>query len=224
MLMGPPPQPRQPVTQAILVACGLVYALGLLGGASMTQWLIAMFAFVPAEFSALLFAHKGGWVLVQMMSSTLLHAGLMHLVSNGIFLWFIGRPVEWVIGGRRLGIAYAVSVFTACIGQWLSGPNDFSPVIGASGPISGLFGIYLLLFSKSQPDGKRFLGITIAGSTLRILWFIAMWVMLQVAIDLVFNQHQGSGIAIWAHVGGFLGGLACGLAMLRGRSTRISSS
>lgn len=224
MLMGPPPQPRQPVTQAILVTCGLVYGLGLLGGAGLSNRLIVLFAFVPAELSAFLFAHKGGWVIVQMMTSTLLHASLMHLASNGIFLWFIGRPVEWVIGGRRLGIAYAVSVFTAGIGQWLSGPNDFSPVIGASGPISGLFGIYLLLFSKSAPNGKSFFGITISGSTLRILWFVIMWVMLQIAIDLVFNQHQGAGIAIWAHVGGFLGGLTCGLTMLKGRSARNSPS
>ena len=87
------------------------------------------------------------------------------------------------------------------------GPGSVVPVIGASGAISAVFAAYALLFARTGEDPATFLGLHISGETVRALRYAALWVGLQLLTAVAFNTPGQSGIAIWAHIGGFLAGL-----------------
>ncbi len=158
--------------------------------------------------------------VLALLSSLFVHASLMHLAANGFFLWIVGRPVEAVIGSWRFLMVYLCSGVAGNLLHWLSDTGSDVPVIGASGAISGIFAIYLLLFSSTRVADKTLLGFVVSGNLLRILWFFAMWLGIQLITGLVMNGNSmATGIAIWAHIGGFIAGLAFGLLLARPPST-----
>ena len=197
------------LTYAILVITVLAYVAGLvLTGGDFTS---EQMGFIPLRVSA----DFDGFVIpawLTPLTATLAHADLIHLGFNMLMLVYCGRMVEAVLGRGPLALLYGVGAYLSAAGQYLVDPASPVPMIGASGSISAIIGVYALLFSRNEV--KR-IG-PIPGHWVRALWLAAAWTGLQWMIGLA---SAGSGYAIaWAaHVGGFLAGLALARPLLSWR-------
>ena len=136
-------------------------------------------------------------------SATLVHGGWFHLGLNLLMLVYAGSQVERVLGGANTLFAYLVGALVAAAAQWIAGPMAFVPMIGASGAISAIFGIYALL--AAQP--KAVTGSVRVNRAIHVAWLLAAWVAIQ-WMNGALSQGQGVMLATAAHIGGFVAGLA----------------
>lgn len=142
--------------------------------------------------------------LLTPFSAALLHAGFLHLALNLFMLAICGVAVERAIGWKNLLALYLVGAGTAAAAQWASNPESQIPMIGASGAISAVVGAYALLFGKNRVTiSNPFLARAI-----HVAWLAAAWIGLQLLFGYASRSSEGPTIAILAHVGGFLAGLA----------------
>lgn len=148
------------------------------------------------------------------LSSTLIHAGLAHLALNLVMLAYCGARIERTLGSGALVAMYVVGAYAAALGQWLLAPHSIVPVIGASGAISAVVGAYALLFGQRRASSIG----PISGEVVHIVWLAAAWVGIQALIGVAGMSVPGAGgasIAVGAHVGGFVAGLALARPLLR---------
>lgn len=136
-------------------------------------------------------------------SATLVHGGWFHLILNLVMLLWVGSQVERVLGAANLLFAYLVGALVAAAAQWLVDPAAFMPMVGASGAISAIFGIYAL-FEARPKAVTRSLKLNRA---IHVAWLLAAWVAIQ-WMSGVLSQGQGVMLATAAHIGGFVAGLA----------------
>ncbi len=167
--------------------------------------------FIPARLSGI--PVTGALpVWLTPLTATLLHGGWLHLGFNMLMLVFCGQMVEAALGGRGLAILYLIGAYAAAGLQYAAGPLDLSPMIGASGAISAVFGAYALLFS--QP--RLFLDRPVLARVVNILWLALAWVGLQYLMGLATSAADFA-VATPAHVGGFFAGLLLARPLLRWR-------
>lgn len=173
--------------------------------------------FIPARLgdAALLDGMAAVPVWLTPLSCTFIHAGWMHVGFNLLMLLFCGRQVEHVLGWAATLILYVVGAYGACLAQWAIDPGSTNPMVGASGAISAIVAPYALLYSQQQ---VRAIG-PLSSNLVRLLWLAAAWIGVQLMIG--FATAGGLGdlgqIAIAAHIGGFLVGLALTRPLLRWR-------
>ena len=143
------------------------------------------------------------WSLMTPLTATLLHAGIFHLVFNLLMLLLCGRAVEGALGPVNLVILYVVGAYAAAAAQVAVDPLSPYPMIGASGAISAVIGAYAMLFGRNRvPVRDPRLALW-----LNVLWLLAAWVILQVAMAIVLSAGQGILLAVGAHIGGFVAGV-----------------
>lgn len=153
-----------------------------------------------------------GWpvpVWLTPLTATLVHSGFAHLFFNLIILLFCGRSVERVVGGQGIVILYLIGAYAAAAAQYAVGPGEMAPMVGASGAISAILGAFALLFGRNKVKVAH-PGLA---ALLHALWLAAAWIGLQLLIGLTF-ETSGLRIAIAAHIGGFLVGLALARPLL----------
>ena len=149
------------------------------------------------------------WVTV--FTSMFLHGGILHIAFNMLFLWIFGNNVEDSMGRPRFLLFYLLAGVVAAYTQALLTAGSTVPAIGASGAIAGVLGGYLLLFPRARVLTLVLIIlfvtiIEIPASILLAIWFILQFLP---ALGQVTTSVAGSeGVAYWAHVGGFLFGLA----------------
>ena len=206
--MRPPDDLRRaPVTLAIAAVTAAAWLLAALIG-----WQEAAAVgggFIPARVGGLPGDVLPVPVWLTPLTATLVHSGFVHLFFNLIMLLFCGRSVEHVLGGRGIVILYLVGAYAAAAAQYAANPAETIPMVGASGAISALLGAFALLFGRNK--------VKIAhpglATFLNALWLGAAWIGLQLLVGLTF-ETTGLGIAIFAHIGGFLAGLALAKPLL----------
>ncbi len=169
--------------------------------------------FIPASWGGDVSVHQLVPALLTPITSAFLHGGVLHLVFNLIMLVFCGRQVEAALGGRATLILYAIGMYAAALVQWAAYPASQVPVIGASGAASAIVGAYAAMFTQQKvtPIGP------VSGYMVRVLWLAAAWIGLQLLFGFATGSDQGGGIAIWAHIGGFLAGLFLARPLLKRR-------
>jgi membrane associated rhomboid family serine protease len=146
------------------------------------------------------------WMTI--FTSMFLHGGWFHLLSNVWFLYIFGDNVEVRLGGIRYFIFYLLSGVAAVLLQTYILPTSQVPMIGASGAIAGVLGAYLISFPRSRiaslvPILFIFTIVEVPAAIFLILWFIS-----QLYSGLFAMQGAAaSGIAWWAHIGGFVFGV-----------------
>lgn len=145
---------------------------------------------------------------VTPLTATLVHGGWMHLLFNLVTLVFCGREAERAVGWDGLLSIYGVGAVAAAAGQWVAGPQSVVPMIGASGAISAIVGAYALLYGRRQAKGWG----PISPQVAQVLWLSAGWIGVQLLIGA--TELGGQAIAIAAHIGGFLAGLALAKPLL----------
>lgn len=196
-------------TRAIIMACVLIQFAITLGGRDFGTAVSLSGGLIPARLSGSLVYDHALPAPATLVSSIFLHGSWAHLGFNMIFLAWIGRFVEAVLGRWRYLLLFFVSGIAGGLVQVALDPGSPIPVVGASGAISGVFAAYAMIFGRS--GGK--------GEFTRALQLAALWIGLQIATGLVFNM-DGGGIAIGAHVGGFVAGLIVALPLARAAISR----
>lgn len=181
---------RPYITWALIAVNVIVFAWSLFN----FDYIINTFGFTPANF-----------VIITLFTSMFLHGGLDHIFGNMWYLWIFGDNVEDKFGKVKYIVFYIMAGLAAALTQYLTDPTSTVPTIGASGAISGVLGAYFALFPRVNVRVASYF------STFRIpAWaVIGFWFVLQFILGTVsFLGGVGSGIAFWAHVGGFVFGFA----------------
>lgn len=159
--------------------------------------------FIPARLSGLFDIFPAAPAWLTPLTATLVHGGFLHLALNILMLVYVGAQIERVLGASSLIVAYLVGAFVAAGAQWLAGPLSATPMVGASGAISALFGIYALLAARPKEITRS----PQVNRAIHAAWLLAAWVVIQWMTQLLAGG-QGVMLATPAHIGGFLAGLA----------------
>jgi membrane associated rhomboid family serine protease len=162
---------------------------------------LATFGYTPAKNN-----------LAGLFTYQFVHAGWLHLLSNLWFLWLCGVNVEdrW---GRAVYLPFYLSAgVVAALAQKLLASNSLVPIVGASGAIAGAMGAFLVLFARTR--------IRFAYAFFLIRWGTftapaAVMLPLWLATEIFWGLLQESGVAHWAHVGGFVYGAVFALVLKR---------
>ena len=160
--------------------------------------------------------------------SLFLHAGIFHLAGNMLFLWLFGTVVEDVLGPAMFLIFYFGGGACATLLDW-SVSSAFTPVdlsmprIGASGAIAGIMGVSAICFMRTKVHTfylfTYFLMFKMGTVDIPVAWFGGLWVVWEVVQGFIMTSLASTldvpvgGVAHWAHVGGFVFGLATALAL-----------
>ena len=148
--------------------------------------------------------------LVSLLTSMFLHGGWLHLLGNMLFLWVFGRNLEDLIGGTRFLGFYLVCGLLAGVVQVLANPYARVPTIGASGAIAGVMGAYLIKFPRSQIDTLVLLFVFFTRLAIPAPFYLLFWFGMQFlnGFETIGNRnYSGGGVAVFAHIGGFLAGM-----------------
>jgi membrane associated rhomboid family serine protease len=167
--------------------------------------------------------HAGLPAAATLFTSMFLHGGWIHLLSNMLFLWIFGGSLEEQLGRPIFLVFYLVCGLLAGIAQILVTPAALLPMLGASGAIAGVLGGYFLLFPRS-----RVIALTLVFRLPPLKlepWpavaYLAFWFFMQL-FALPESATSRGGVAVAAHVGGFLAGLL--LVRIFGAGRRLGSA
>ena len=191
------------VTWLLVAANAAAFLYELTLGSAGVESFIRTWGLVPAQ----LFGQpQAEWMTV--FTSMFLHGGWWHILSNMWVLLIFGDNVEERMGGGRYLLFYLLSGVAAALLQSFVLPTSTEPMIGASGAIAGVLGAYLLLFPHARvaslvPILFIFTVIQVPATLFLLVWFVSQlfsgW--------LTIGGAGGSGVAWWAHIGGFAFGM-----------------
>jgi membrane associated rhomboid family serine protease len=145
------------------------------------------------------------------LTSMFLHGGWSHIIGNCLFLWVFGNNVEDSMGRVRFVIFYLLCGLVAAGAHVLIDPSSPVPTVGASGAISGVLGAYLVLYPRVR--------VKLLVPVVFFLYFVSLpawvvliyWFVLQLVTGLPqlspLRPDVSGGVAVWAHIGGFVAGV-----------------
>jgi membrane associated rhomboid family serine protease len=139
-----------------------------------------------------------------------MHASILHIAGNMLFLWIFGNNVEDSMGPIRFLIFYVLGGVAALALQVAIGPNTVGPTVGASGAIAAVLGGYIVLYPRARVLSLVFIIFFFGVFELPALVMLGLWFVQQAvfgAAGLTSPAHAGGGVAYFAHVGGFVFGL-----------------
>jgi len=194
-----------PFVVALLAVANIlvfVYQILFLHGRGAEETFYKQFGLVPTEaFTSL---HGGA----SFVTSMFIHCGFLHLAGNMLFLVIFGDNIEDRLGHMKFLLLYTVSGLAAGALHALANPASTLPAVGASGAISGAMGAYFALYPAAKI--KTLFYNTIVD--IPAFAYLGGWLALQIASAwLAKNNPLGGGVAWFAHIGGFIIGVAAGL-------------
>ena len=145
---------------------------------------------------------------LQVFTSMFVQAGWAHILGNMLFLWIFGDNVEDRVGHGRYLVFYLLSGVAAAAAQTMMAADTILPAVGASGAIAGVLGAYLLLYPKAIVQ-VVILPLVFIPFYVPAVFLIGVWFVTQLFAGLAevgAHSTAGSGVAWWAHIGGFVAG------------------
>jgi len=142
---------------------------------------------------------------LTLVTSMFLHGGWMHLLGNMLYLWIFGNNIEDVMGHTKYIAFYILCGILAALSHAMTDPSSQIPMVGASGAISAVLGAYLLLFPRAHVL-VLIPGIGMARVAAGIV--LGMWFVTQLVSGGMSAGAKGGGVAFFAHIGGFVAGMA----------------
>jgi membrane associated rhomboid family serine protease len=161
---------------------------------------IATYGLVPARFH-----------FSAVITSMFLHGGFLHIAGNMWFLWVFGKGIEDLLGHGRYLVFYFLCGIAAGLTQFLASPYSPVPTVGASGAIAGVMGAYLVKFPSARIVTLVFIFFFITTLDIPAAFLLGYWFLIQFfsGIGSVGESQISHGDVAWfAHVGGFLAGIA----------------
>lgn len=140
------------------------------------------------------------------LTSMFMHGDLTHLLFNMWFLHIFGDNVEDSLGRTRFAFYYLACGLLAALGQLVVDPSSRAPMVGASGAIAGVLGGYFRLFPRARVVTFMIFFFEIPAVVFIVIWFgLQLWSGFG---SLLMPRHHGGGVAVFAHIGGFLAGVS----------------
>ncbi len=204
------PSRRWPlVTYSLIAANIVVFLYELTLGAAGGENFSVMFGAIPALVTHRAAADFPLPPAMTLLTSMFLHAGLLHLAGNMLFLWIFGDNVEDAMGRFRFMIFYLLCGLAAAAMYIFLNPSSRVPMVGASGAISGVLGAYMILFPRSRILTLALLGFFVQFIRIPAVVFLVLWFVMQFLYGIATqaSAESGGGVAWTAHVGGFLAGI-----------------
>jgi len=196
------PTYTQPVvTIMLIVACVLVFLHETFSLEDFSlNYFVGKYAMVPAHFRP-----------VTLVTSMFLHAGWGHIIGNMLFLWAFGKSLEDAMGHVKFFTFYMLCGIAAGIVQVMVNAYSRVPTIGASGAIAGVMGAYLIKFPRSRIVTLIIIVFFFTTAEIPAAFILLYWFAIQFFSgfgSLASTNYSGGGIAYFAHIGGFLIGMA----------------
>ncbi|MBI3976434.1 MAG: rhomboid family intramembrane serine protease [Armatimonadetes bacterium] len=158
-------------------------------------------------------------IYATLFSSMFMHGSWLHLIGNMLYLWIFGNNVEDVFGRLGFILFYLVVGLAGHLGQIFIDPASQVPLIGASGAIAGVMGAYLVFFPRARVDTVIFMFYFVRFVALPAIYVLGFWILIQFVQGALSIGGAGGGVAWWAHIGGFAGGVLIAL-LFRGRAAQ----
>jgi len=199
----------------------LVFLIQLAVGARLADRIHVAFGMIPIVVRDL-YPQPVAWLpdWANLVTYAFLHADWLHMLTNMLFLWVFGDNIEDALGHWKFLFFYLACAALAALAHLLFNLDGNGPLIGASGAVAGVMGAYVLLY----PHARVFVLARIVWLIplpVPAFWMLGFWIASQVFYLVV---GAGGGVAWWAHIGGFLAGLALapllrrrGVSLLGGR-------
>jgi membrane associated rhomboid family serine protease len=209
------PTRRVPYMTYVLIGINVLvfFSQLMLSQRDLTQVFLTQ-SIVPASVTTQPFSVD---TILDFVRSMFFHGGWAHILGNMLYLWIFGDNIE-----DRLGrILYIVFYFTcgiaAGIAQILIDPRSPIPLVGASGAIAGVLGAYLVLFPGVRVRGLILLGYFSRLMEIPALYVLGFWFVMQLfsGVTSLGVDTQSGGVAFFAHIGGFVCGVALAWIFVR---------
>jgi membrane associated rhomboid family serine protease len=162
--------------------------------------LMTKYAFIPAHPT-----------MLGLLTANFLHGGWLHIIGNMWFLWLAGAILEDTWGRLIYPAFYLIAGILAFQVHAMVNVGSFTPVIGASGAIAGLMGAFLVRFPTTKIEMGYLLFFRFVRFKMAAYWLLPVWLLMEVLYGSLFGQS--SGVAHWAHVGGFAFGALIAVAV-----------
>ena len=188
------------VTYAIISINVLVFVfqlnMGMVSSAAEREF-IYRFGFIPANFS-----------IITVFTSMFLHGGISHIMGNMWFLWVFGDNVEGVLGHVKFAVFYIICGLAATMSQLFVDPSSTIPMVGASGAIAGVLGMYMIRFPHARVHVFAFIIIFFTTFRMPAMFVLGFWFFNQLTNGLgSLGFDTTGGVAWFAHIGGFISGV-----------------
>jgi membrane associated rhomboid family serine protease len=161
--------------------------------------LLSKYAFIPAHPT-----------LLGLLAANFLHGGWLHLIGNMWFLWLAGAILEDTWGRLIYPAFYLIAGILAFQVHAMVNIGSFTPTIGASGAIAGLMGAFLVRFPTTKIEMGYLFFYRFYRFKMAAYWLLPVWLLMEI---LYGSSGLSSGVAHWAHVGGFAFGALIALAI-----------
>jgi rhomboid family protein len=209
------PTEHFPVVTVLLIAANCFVYFFLQDGlwqlpATGGDWPVDQYAAIPCEFTNRCEAIGPPSTIVTAFTSMFMHGSLLHLGGNMLFLWIFGNNVEDAMGPVKFLVFYLLAGLAADAAHILTDLDSAIATLGASGAVSGVLGGYLLLFPRARVVTLIFIIFFFTIIELPAILFLGFWILQQAVLayfDLL-QPTEGGGVAYFAHIGGFVFGLA----------------
>jgi membrane associated rhomboid family serine protease len=211
---------RPVVTVALIVSCVLVFVWQLTMTGNGGRAAVFALGLTPAVLFGLAELPPQLAVVpapMTVLTSMFLHGGLLHLGGNMLYLWIFGDNIEDRMGHGRFVVFYVLCGIAAALAQALPDMSSTTPMIGASGAVSGILGAYVLLYPRANVLVALPLFIVFYTFHLPAMVVLGLWFLGQLASSLGQDAAE-AGVAFRAHIGGFVAGLVLVRFFLSGRS------
>jgi membrane associated rhomboid family serine protease len=149
--------------------------------------------------------------ILTILTSMFMHGSILHLAGNMLFLWIFGNNVEDAMGHARFIVFYLVGGLAAVALQVIVSPDAAVPTIGASGAVAAVLGGYILLYPRARVITLIFIIFFFTIIELPAMLILGFWFVQQIVFgfyEVANPAGGGGGVAYFAHIGGFLFGLA----------------
>ena len=169
------------------------------------------FGVVPSHLAAFLAGspkYPLAAIVIPFFTSMFLHAGWMHVLGNMWFLFIFGDNIEDYLGHFTYLVFYVLSGLMAMATQVAIYPNSNLPTVGASGAIAGVLGAYFILYPRARVLTWFFVFVFYIPAWVMLgYWFVLQFFAGAVTLSMAQTGRDVGGVAVWAHVGGFVAGL-----------------
>jgi membrane associated rhomboid family serine protease len=194
------------VTIGLIVVNVLVFLYEAMLSQQALENFIYNYGVIPAQVAQ-------GEGLGTLFTSMFIHGGWLHLIGNMLFLWVFGDNIEAVLGKVWYIIFYLAGGLAASAAHILFNWDSTIPSVGASGAIAAILGAYIVMFPQSRIQLFVLTGLGAGVTRVTALVFLGIWAIMQLFSGLAslgVETAQTGGVAFWAHLGGFVFGLAAG--------------
>ncbi len=162
--------------------------------------------------------------LLTVFTSMFMHGSLFHLGGNMLYLWIFGNNIEDTLGHVKFILFYLFCGFVATYSHALTEHSAMTPMVGASGAVSGILGAYLLLFPRARVHTLIFFFFFVQVIRLPALIVIGFWIIVQFVNGIVSKgAATHGGVAWFAHIGGFAFGILTIKLFIKSKRRRFSS-